>query len=92
MTVEIPSNYQAFVKTFIDRGQFETEEQVVGEALRLFAERNDRLEKIRSEIQVGIDQLDHGDYTEYDAESLTEFFDQLKAESRTSQNSTENKV
>ena len=80
MTVEIPLNYQAFVKTVIDHGQFQTEEQVVGEALRLLAERNRRVEEFRREVQVGLDQLERGEYTEYDDESLKEFFEQIKAE------------
>jgi putative addiction module CopG family antidote len=89
MTVEIPLNYQAFVKTVIDRGQFQTEEQVVGEALRLLAERDRRLEEFRREIQVGLDQLYRGEYTEYDEESLKEFFEQVKAEGRQSLSSDE---
>ena len=80
MSVEIPLNYQAFVKTVIDHGQFQTEEQVVGEALRLLAERNRRVEEFRREVQVGLDQLERGEYTEYDDESLKEFFEQIKAE------------
>jgi putative addiction module CopG family antidote len=89
MTVEIPLNYQAFVKTVIDRGQFQTEEQVVGEALRLLAERDRRLEEFRREIQVGLDQFYRGEYTEYDEESLKEFFEQVKAEGRQSLSSDE---
>ena len=87
MTVEIPVNYQAFVKAVIDRGQFQTEEQVVGEALRLLAERDRRLEEFRREVQIGLDQLDRGEYTEYDDESLKELFEQIKAEGRQSQSS-----
>ena len=89
MTVEIPLNYQAFVKTVIDRGQFQTEEQVIGEALRLFAERDRRLDEFRREVQIGLDQLGCGEYTEYDDESLKEFFEQVKAEGRQSQSSGE---
>ncbi len=89
MTVEIPLNYQAFVKTIIDLGQFQTEEQVVGEALRLLAERDQRLAEFRREVQIGLDQLDRGEYTEYDEESLKEFFEQIKAEGRQSQSSGE---
>ena len=89
MTVEIPLNYQAFVKTIIDRGQFQTEEQVVGEGLRLLAERDQRREEFRREVRIGLDQLDRGEYTEYDDESLKEFFEQIKAEGRQSQISGE---
>jgi antitoxin ParD1/3/4 len=80
MTVEIPLNYQAFVKTIIERGQFQTEEQVVGEALRLLAERDQRLAEFRREVQIGLHQLDRGENTEYDEESLKEVFEQIEAE------------
>ena len=80
MTVEIPLNYHAFIKTVIERGQFQTEEQVVGESLRLLAEHDRRLDEFRREIQIGLDQLNCGDCTEYDEESLKEFIEQIKAE------------
>ena len=90
MTVEIPSNFQAFVKTVIDRGQFDTEQQVVGEGLRLLSERDRRLEELRREVQIGLDQLDRGEFREYDDDSLKEFFEQIKAEGHQSPSSGEN--
>jgi putative addiction module CopG family antidote len=89
MTVEIPLEYQAFVKTVIESGEFQSEEQVVGESLRLLAERDRSREEFRRAVQVGLDQLDRGEYTEYDDESLKDFFEQIKAEGRQSQSSPE---
>ena len=43
MTVEIPPEHQAFVKDAIARGEFGSETEVVGEALRLLEERERRL-------------------------------------------------
>ena len=80
MTVEIPPEHQAFVKDAIARGEFGSETEVVGEAIRLLEERERRLAALCPEIQVGLDQLDRGDCTEYDENSLKEFFEQLKAE------------
>ncbi|MFM6154879.1 MAG: hypothetical protein ACKPE3_18095 [Sphaerospermopsis kisseleviana] len=33
----------------------------------------------RNEINIGIQQLENGEYTEYDEESLTDFFADIKA-------------
>ncbi len=37
---------------------------------------------LRREIQIGIDDLERGDYEEFDDESLEAFFEQIKAEGR----------
>jgi antitoxin ParD1/3/4 len=82
MTVEIPPEYQQFVQSVIARGGFQTEVQVVSEALRLLEERDRHVEALRREIQVGLDELERGEQTEYDDESLKGFFEQVKAEGR----------
>ena len=85
MTVEIPVDFQAFVKTAVASGQFRSEEQVVGEALRLLSERDRQREDFRRQVQIGTDQLRRGDYTDFDDESLDEFFEQLKVETSADQ-------
>lgn len=39
-------------------------------------------ETLRREIAIGIEQLDNGQYTEYDEESLPAFFEDIKARGR----------
>ncbi|GAA6620633.1 type II toxin-antitoxin system prevent-host-death family antitoxin [Scytonema sp. NUACC26] len=41
-----------------------------------------KLEALRHEIELGIEQLDRGQYTEYDEESLSTFFEDSKARGR----------
>jgi antitoxin ParD1/3/4 len=82
MTVEIPPEHQEFVKDAIARGEFKTESEVIGEALRLLEERRTATERLRREIQLGIDELDRGEHVDYDDKSLKEFFEQIKAEGR----------
>jgi antitoxin ParD1/3/4 len=82
MTVEIPPEYRPFVQAVIARGGFQTEAEVVGEALRLLQERDRHVDALRREVQLGLDDLERGDYTEYDDESLRQFFEQVKAEGR----------
>ncbi len=38
-----------------------------------------RLEDLRKEIQIGIDQLERGESTEYTTETLHELFDDIRA-------------
>ena len=40
------------------------------------------LEGLRKEVQIGLDQFDRGEFTEYDEESLRKFFEDIKAEGR----------
>lgn len=70
-------------------------EVVVHEA-RAFQEMMDRLERVeeelrtlklealRRDIAVGIEQLENGQYTEYDEESLSALFSDIKARGRKS--------
>ncbi|MEO0686098.1 MAG: type II toxin-antitoxin system Phd/YefM family antitoxin [Cyanobacteria bacterium J06649_11] len=41
-----------------------------------------KLEALRREIAIGIEQLENGEYTEYDEESLATFFEDIKARGR----------
>ena len=63
-------------------GEFKSEGEVVGEALRLLEERQQTADYLRREMQLGLDELDRGEYVEYDETSLKEFFEQIKAEGR----------
>lgn len=41
-----------------------------------------KLDALRRDIQVGIDQIEAGEYTEYTEETLTEFFEEIMREGR----------
>jgi uncharacterized protein (DUF3084 family) len=41
-----------------------------------------KLESLRREIAIGIEQLDSGQYIEHDEESLSAFFEDIKARGR----------
>jgi len=82
MTVEIPPEYRQFVEAVIARGGFQSEVEVVSEALHLLEERDRHMDALRRDIQVGLDDLERGDYSEYDDDSLKAFFQEVKAEGR----------
>jgi antitoxin ParD1/3/4 len=83
MTVEIPPDLQQFVHQVIDNGSFKSETEVVGQALRLLQQRQQKIEELRQEIQVGLDQLDRSEGIELkDEEELRLFFEDIKRRGR----------
>ena len=69
---------QQLVEAGLATGNYGSEDELLLEAVRLLADRDRRREELRRELQIGRDQLDRGEYTEYDEETLRQRFDQLK--------------
>lgn len=83
MTVEsLSPELQQFVQQGLATGKYHSENDFLLEAVRLLAERDRRLEELRREIQIGRDQIDRGEYTDYDEVSLREYFDELQERGR----------
>ena len=80
INLEIPVEMQQFVRSVIDRGEFHTEAEVVGEALRLLQERRRRIESLRQEILPAVERLDHGEGIAVREDELDGFFDGIMAE------------
>ncbi len=78
MNVAIPAEYEGFVQSVVTSGTFHDPAEVVGEALRLLKKRED----LRREVQAGVEQLDQGEYREYDEHSFREFLDDVEARQR----------
>jgi len=58
-------------------GQYKSANEVVREGLRLVRLRRQKLAALRREIQIGIDEIERGEYFEYD--SVDELFDDIEA-------------
>ena len=58
MNLNLPSDINAFVKSLVSEGRFDSEEAAIIEGVRMFMGR----EQLKAEIQVGIDQLDNGQH------------------------------
>jgi antitoxin ParD1/3/4 len=69
MNPPIPAEFQEFVDDIIRSGSYHSEVEVVSEGLRLLKKR----EQLRREVHAGIEQLDRGEYTEYEEDSLPQF-------------------
>jgi len=69
MDVPIPAALEQFVHDVISTGRYGDAVEVVTEALRLL----ERRERLRQEVAAGVEQLDRGEYTEYDEGSFEQF-------------------
>lgn len=83
MHVSLTPHLEELVRDKVKSGLYNSASEVVREALRLMEDRDRvremRLEDLRKEIQIGIDQLERGESTEYTTETLHELFDDIKA-------------
>jgi putative addiction module CopG family antidote len=74
--VSIPTELEPFVEGVLLEGTYHNPTEVVGEALRLLARR----EQLLHDVKAGVEQLDRGEYTEYGADSQQEFLADIEAE------------
>lgn len=79
-TISITPELQQLVEQGLASGNYGSRDELLLEAVRLLARRDQQREELRRQIQIGRDQLDRGEYTEYDDESLRQFFDELQDE------------
>ena len=82
MNVSLTPQLEKMVKQKVASGRYSSASEVIREALRLMerqqAERAQRLKELRREIQVGLDQVARGEYTELETEAdIDRFFDDL---------------
>ena len=71
MDLQLPNEVNDFVKNLVSQGRFDSEEAAVVEGVRLLMSR----ERLRMEIQKGVDQIDSGDWHEED-----DVFDEIQAD------------
>ena len=88
MNVLLPSELEKYVSSKVESGLFPSANDVILEGLKLLKERDEaerpRLDELRREIQVGIDQADAGQVSTFDESTL----EAIKVEGRpTSRNS-----
>jgi antitoxin ParD1/3/4 len=76
INVAIPAELELFVQGVVRNGSYHNPAEVVGEALRLLARR----EQLLHDVKAGVEQLDRGEYTEYGVDSQQEFSADIRAE------------
>ena len=74
MEISLPPELEQFVADKVQSGDYPTAGEVVRDGLRLLKEREHirhiRLEYLRKEIAIGIDQLDRGEFEEFTADDV----------------------
>ncbi len=79
LSISLPAPMRKFVQQQVKAGSFSTSSEYIRSLLRSETERQRKLEALRKDIQVAIDQVDRGECTGHDAESVHEFIDGIKA-------------
>lgn len=74
MTIALPSELEELVNAKIQSGQYHSAGEVIREGLRLLEEkdmlRQIKLEQLRKDIVIGIEQADRGDLAPLDVEDI----------------------
>ena len=82
MDISLPAELEQFIQTQLDRGSYQSASEVIGDGLRLLQEKKIfqqiKIDKLREEIQKGIDQINNGEYSVYDSESLDILITEIK--------------
>ena len=63
MNIELPSEFQDYVKDLVAKGRFSSEEEAVVEGIRLLM----GCEQLRGEIQKGVKQIEAGEWVDDDS-------------------------
>ena len=80
MNVSLTRRLEELVKRKVESGLYGSSSEVIREALRLLEERDRRLAALRSDIAVGVEQIEQGEYTDYEGGSLGNLLDEVTAE------------
>lgn len=75
MSINLSPEVNQLIAQELALGNYNTQEELLTEAVQLLSQRN----ALRGQIAAGTRQLEEGQYTDYDSESLRQRFDDLKA-------------
>jgi antitoxin ParD1/3/4 len=70
MTTSVPPEYQQFVAQRVASGRFRSEEDAVTEGLDLLRRREQKLDALRADLQVGLDDIEAGRVLPLDIEDM----------------------
>ncbi len=86
MNVYLTPTLEELVQRKVATGLYNSASEVIREALRLLEERDEvgrmKLEILRQEVSVGLGQLERGDLTDHDDQSLATLAADIKAKGR----------
>jgi antitoxin ParD1/3/4 len=77
MNVSLTPELEEIVNNEIKSGEYKSASEVLREGLRLLRLRRENIAALRREIQIGIDELERGEYVEYT--SVEDLFEDIEA-------------
>ena len=80
--VDERADLEAFVEREVAHGRYRSREEAVTEAFRLLRMREQKLARLRAEIQVGIEESERGEGTDINSNQAADsFFAKIRTES-----------
>jgi antitoxin ParD1/3/4 len=77
-SVPFPQDIGLFIGQQIAEGKYHSEEELMIHAVRVLREVEARKRQLAEDLQLGLDQLERGEYTVYDEAGLRRRFEELK--------------
>ena len=77
-----PDELQQLIADEMSAGSYANPQDVVTAGVQLLRQQREELERLKAEVQIGIDQMERGEYNEYSREELRELFERLKERAR----------
>jgi antitoxin ParD1/3/4 len=62
--IQLKSEQEQFIRSQIDRGEYQTAEDVISEAFRLLEAKTNKIEELRQKIAVGTQEIANGQMTD----------------------------
>ena len=78
MNVSLTKELETLINRKVKSGMYQTASEVVREGLRLLKER-DQLEWLRKEIRIGFEEIERGEYEEYDETTIEDLKASIRA-------------
>ena len=72
MKVNLTPELEKLVREKIERGEYESAEALVGQAVLRLVEEDTVRDEIRSRVEAAGQEIDHGHFVEYDADTVHE--------------------
>ena len=64
MNIQLKSEQEQFIRSQIERGEYQTAEDVISEAFKLLEARTNKIEELRQKIAIGTAKIANGKLTD----------------------------
>jgi antitoxin ParD1/3/4 len=82
MPRQLTPQHEAVVDRIVASGRYDDPDQVIDEALHLLEERQQRLESLRAELQIGLDQEARGELIDWTPDFMEQLMQEADERSR----------